>query len=103
MSRKLPFARRSSERWAFRRRSIESLDKSSAQHKPVVNMRLAESSRSLMCACILDSFRNATARLADRGWVVTCPPKTEPPDMLESSQRQEDHHEDQPVFVGADH
>src|SRR6266498_2163022 len=25
-------------------------------------------SRFIMCACILDSFRNATARLAGRGW-----------------------------------
>jgi hypothetical protein len=40
----------------FYRRSIESLDKSSAQHKPVVNMRIAESSRSLMCARIIQSF-----------------------------------------------
>jgi hypothetical protein len=36
----------------YLRRSIEGLDKSSTQHKPVVNLRLAVSSHSLMCITI---------------------------------------------------
>src|SRR6266540_5996392 len=34
----------------------------------ILHQRPPSVSRSLMCACLLDSFRNAMARLADRGW-----------------------------------